>query len=73
MALLVQVSLVQAGNFAWFGYPDDPEPSARNFLPGLAKAGTLTLSHSQMEMSSGDDISSNICHAYLMSVIMVAK
>ena len=33
----VQVSLVQADNFAWFGYPDDPEPSARNFLPGLVQ------------------------------------
>ncbi len=43
LLVLVQVSLVQAENFAWFGYPDDPEPSARNFLPGLAKAGILTL------------------------------
>jgi hypothetical protein len=33
----VQVSMVQADNFSWFGYPDDIEPSARNFLPGLAK------------------------------------
>ncbi len=45
MLLLVQVSLVQAENFAWFGYPDDPEPSARNFLPGLAKAGISHSSH----------------------------
>ena len=41
--LLAQVSVVQADNFAWFGYPDDPEPSARSFLPGLAKAGVLTI------------------------------
>ena len=41
--LLAQVSVVQADNFAWFGYPDDPEPSARSFLPGLAKAGVLAI------------------------------
>ena len=40
----LQVSLVQADNFAWFGYPDDPEPSARNFLPGLAKVSLADLS-----------------------------
>ena len=40
----LQVSLVQAENFAWFGYPDDPEPSARNFLPGLAKVRLPDLS-----------------------------
>ena len=39
--VLVQVSLVQADNFSWFGYPDDTEPSARNLLPGLAKAMPL--------------------------------
>ncbi|CAL8466123.1 g5659 [Coccomyxa elongata] len=32
-----KVSLVQADNFSWFGYPDDTELSARNFFPGLAK------------------------------------
>lgn len=31
------MSLVQADNFSWFGYPDDTELSARNFFPGLAK------------------------------------
>jgi hypothetical protein len=38
---VAQVSLVQADNFSWFGYPDDTEPSARNLLPGLAKARPL--------------------------------
>ena len=42
LQLHVQVSLVQADNFAWFGYPDDPEPSARNFLPGLVQVLSLT-------------------------------
>lgn len=34
-ASLVQVSVVQGKNFSWFGYPDDTEDGARNFLPGL--------------------------------------
>jgi hypothetical protein len=34
---------VQGDNFAWFGFPDDTEPSSRNLLPGLAKVGTLGL------------------------------
>ena len=29
------INLRQASNFSWFGFPDDTEPSARNFLPGL--------------------------------------
>ncbi|KAK9840821.1 hypothetical protein WJX81_007219 [Elliptochloris bilobata] len=31
-----QVKLVQADNFAWFGFPDDTEPSSREFVPGLS-------------------------------------
>lgn len=30
-----QVKLMQADNFAWFGFPDDTEPSSRDFVPGL--------------------------------------
>lgn len=33
--LATQVKLVQADNFAWFGFPDDTEPSSREFVPGL--------------------------------------
>ena len=29
--------LVQCDNFSWFGFPDDTEPSCRDFLPGLDK------------------------------------
>ncbi len=29
-----QVKLMQADNFAWFGFPDDTEPSSRDFVPG---------------------------------------
>ena len=35
-----QVDLVQGSNFSWFGYPDDTQPSARNFLPGLSSLGS---------------------------------
>lgn len=30
------VSIVQATNYSWFGYPMDTEPSARDFVPGLS-------------------------------------
>ena len=30
----LQLDLVQADNYSWFGYPEDTVPSARNFLPG---------------------------------------
>jgi hypothetical protein len=30
-----RVTVRQAENYSWFGYPDDTSPSARNFLPGL--------------------------------------
>jgi hypothetical protein len=40
--VVLQVSLIQADNFSWFGYPDDTVPSARNLVPGLAKVRTMT-------------------------------
>ena len=39
----LQVDLVQASNLSWFGYPEDPSPSARNLLPGLNKVGAALL------------------------------
>ena len=35
--------MVQNSNFSWFGYPDDTEPSTRNFFPGLHKASPNTI------------------------------
>jgi hypothetical protein len=32
----VDVTLCQAQNFSWFGYPEDTLPSARDFVPGLS-------------------------------------
>ena len=34
-SVLLQVNLVQCPNLSWCGYPEDTEPSARNFVPGL--------------------------------------
>ena len=39
--LATQVKLVQADNFAWFGFPDDTEPSSREFVPGLKTVCSL--------------------------------
>lgn len=36
----LQLDLVQADNYSWFGYPEDTEPSARNFLPGSPGGGS---------------------------------
>lgn len=32
-----EVHLHQGNNYSWFGYPEDTEPSARDFLPGLTE------------------------------------
>jgi hypothetical protein len=32
-----EVHLHQGGNYSWFGYPEDTEPSSRDFVPGLTE------------------------------------
>eukprot|EP00891_Asterochloris_glomerata_P005156 jgi/Astpho2/5156/Aster-x0241 len=40
VVLKIHIPAAQLDNFAWFGYPDDTIPSARDVLPGKMKGGS---------------------------------
>jgi hypothetical protein len=62
-----RVELVQGPNHSWFGYPEDTNPSARNFVPGASRAGGNGGSSSSSGENPGSGSSSGGGHGNLIS------